>query len=132
MFRVAADSGKVGGCDNRDCLLRADCYDQSVAGDIQSSNQWNSGSCWLVLKPLHRVYKILEQAVLLEQAFVKMYYGHSFTLIPYVYPPPHCFSCSHRFAPSSQSECLELASILMTHTKFIISTGGESSQEQFK
>ena len=34
-FRVAANSGKLGGCDNRDCLLRADCYDQSVAGDIQ-------------------------------------------------------------------------------------------------
>ena len=27
-FEVGANSGKAGGCDNRDCLLRANCYDQ--------------------------------------------------------------------------------------------------------
>ena len=26
---IAADSGKVGGCGNQDCLSQADCYDQS-------------------------------------------------------------------------------------------------------
>ena len=26
---IAAGSGKVGGCGNRDCLSQADCYDQS-------------------------------------------------------------------------------------------------------
>ena len=25
---IAADSGKVGGCGNQDCLSQADCYDQ--------------------------------------------------------------------------------------------------------
>ena len=29
VLKQAADSEKVGGCDNRDCLSRADCYDQS-------------------------------------------------------------------------------------------------------
>ena len=76
-------------------LLRADCYDQSVAADIQSSSRWNCRSHWLVLKPLHRVYKILEQAVSLEQVFVKMYYGHAF----YPPPPPHCFSARIFFVP---------------------------------
>ena len=27
-FEVGANSGKAGGCDNRDCLSRANCYDQ--------------------------------------------------------------------------------------------------------
>ena len=29
VLKWAADSRKAGGCDNRDCLSRADCYDQS-------------------------------------------------------------------------------------------------------
>ena len=27
-FEVGANSGKTGGCDNRDCLSQANCYDQ--------------------------------------------------------------------------------------------------------
>ena len=27
-FKVGVNSGKAGGCDNRDCLSRANCYDQ--------------------------------------------------------------------------------------------------------
>ena len=27
-FDVGANSGKAGGCDNQDCLSRANCYDQ--------------------------------------------------------------------------------------------------------
>ena len=27
-FEVGTNSGKAGGCDNQDCLSRADCYDQ--------------------------------------------------------------------------------------------------------
>ena len=27
-FEVGTNSGKLGGCDNRDCLSRANCYDQ--------------------------------------------------------------------------------------------------------
>ena len=27
-FEVGANSGKAGGCDNRGCLLQANCYDQ--------------------------------------------------------------------------------------------------------
>ena len=27
-FEVGANSGKAGGCDNRDCLSQANCYDQ--------------------------------------------------------------------------------------------------------
>ena len=27
-FEVGTNSGKAGGCDNRDCLSQANCYDQ--------------------------------------------------------------------------------------------------------
>ena len=39
-FEVGANSGKAGGCDNRDCLSRVMT---SVAGDIQLSSRQNSG-----------------------------------------------------------------------------------------
>ena len=44
------DSGKVGSCDNQDCLSQADCYVQSSwRHTVQSSSRRNSSSRQLVL-----------------------------------------------------------------------------------
>ena len=52
VLKKAANSGKVGGCDNAKIVCHELIVMTRVAGDIQSSSRWNSGSRWLVLKPL--------------------------------------------------------------------------------
>ena len=57
---IAADSGKVGGCGNLDCLSLGKLIVMTrVASDIQPSSRWNSGGRRLVLKPLGMVCLVL-------------------------------------------------------------------------
>ena len=56
---IAAGSGKVGGCGNRDCLSQAVIVMTRVAGNIHPSSRRNSGGRRLVLKPLGMVCLVL-------------------------------------------------------------------------
>ena len=48
VLKYSADSGKAGGCDNRDCLSRADCYDQSSRRHTVNlpAELWRSPACF--------------------------------------------------------------------------------------
>ena len=54
VLKERADSGKVGSCDNQDCLSQADCYVQSSQQHtVQSRSRRNSSSRQLVLFLCH-------------------------------------------------------------------------------